>query len=534
MKYPSLFFSLFLCLLALWSCSNGDDSLYDENDSTDVSISAKMSADFDSIKTRLKTDTVYVGDTVIFIAEVNPSKSIRMQNYYWTLDDEYFASEFSFRKPIQSAGHHTVKFVLVDFFGDTLSDSLSIWAGNKPTLDDSVFIPATGTQELSTQGGITFAWNANDPDSIYQLHHHFQLQDQNFKTIVDTITHNSSFTYSGRLSSLQQYFWQVVSFNEIGLVSKDTLSSFFYTKGVDKESGIMGSIAVKSNYIMHFNALVSVYDTTGKQLIQDTINGYTSAVSNTNNQLQDYFFSFAPLKPGTYKIHATIPDYPIYQYDTITVTTKPNEVYNVGTLSSASLSHPTFYLLPDTKADTIDFADTLILTWDSLEIPDITFYQFSVNLENKNLMVNKGKDGKAIIVLPKSAKSIRYTILTITMEDMHQDKVTKTYYIRPSFAWFEHNKDTTLYNGDILQIFIKDTNPYGFTPETFLFKFPNTKDTSIIKPTLPTSDYDLLVTSASFTNIANPIKVGITYTNGVTQWATWTLYRSFEPRSNNE
>ena len=149
-----LILAAFLALTFL-ACTNSDDALYDESSNSSISISAKLLLEKDSISRQGKADTVRPGDTLTFIADIEPSRSIRIQRYYWTLDGDKWASEFSFRSNISEPGHHEVVFVLVDYFGDTLTDTLHVWVGNLPILDEKAFIPHPGTQQIPTESGIS-------------------------------------------------------------------------------------------------------------------------------------------------------------------------------------------------------------------------------------------------------------------------------------------------------------------------------------------------------------------------------------------
>jgi hypothetical protein len=63
-------------------------------------------------------------------------------------------------------------------------------------------------------------------------------------------------------------------------------------------------------------------------------------------------------------------------------------------------------------------------------------------------------------------------------------------------------------------------------PEVFLF--------SIFKDSNPIAagyngqnSYSFLITSALFPDSVNYMRTGIRYTNGITQWSDWTVYRKF-------
>ena len=82
------------------ACTNSDDFLYDEDDSIFIDISAEMAFSFDSMSQRSKADTISPNDTLIFIANIYPSKSIKIRRYLWTLDGIPLSYDFSFRSTI--------------------------------------------------------------------------------------------------------------------------------------------------------------------------------------------------------------------------------------------------------------------------------------------------------------------------------------------------------------------------------------------------------------------------------------------------
>ncbi len=509
MKYWLLIVSLFI-----FACTNSDDYLYNENDVNEVTISAQMALDIDSISIQIKADTVQLGDTIIFIAEVKPSKSIRLQHYYWTLDGEHFASEFSFRRAITKPGHHKVALVLIDYFGDTLSDTLQIWVTKPPLLNENVFIPANGSQGLPTQGGISFAWNAYDPDSIYKVHNHFTLTDFRGDILVDTIVPGNVFTYNEPLQPLKRYDWQVSAINELGMPSNDSLSGHFFTQGVLGESGITGSVQIKELDRFFWSCLLSIYDTTGQLLQTDTINHRSARITP---------FLVSPVKAGNYQISISLLNHPHYQSNLKKISLRENEIKDIGNITLIDTIKPSIDLIGAHNGDTIDFADTLFFTYDSLE--DKYSYYRTAQIDGQTIDI-KIKDNQLYTVIPRSFQSFRHTLLTVTAKDRSNNETVRNYYIRPSLKWFTCNSDTTLGDSTILKIFIEDQNPYGFVPEVFLF--------SIFKDSNPIAagyngqnSYSFLITSALFPDSVNYMRTGIRYTNGITQWSDWTVYRKF-------
>ncbi|WP_290744004.1 hypothetical protein [Fibrobacter sp. UBA4309] len=506
------------------ACSNGDDALFDTDDSKDISISAKMTVNLDSIHLQTKSDTIRTTDTMTFIAEIMPSRSIRMQRYYWTLDGETWAYEFSFRNSIPEPGHHVVALVLIDFFGDTLTDTLNVWVGNPPFLNEKSIIPQPETQGIPPEEGVSFSWSAYDPDSLYGLHYRFRLTSRSRETLLDTVLDNPYLTYRLPLSPLETYYWEVEAYNEIGMASPTSITGKFYTKGVEEESGINGNIEISGNRNSseQVNVVIQFQDSTGKIAATDTVIGYTA------NKLS---YTAKPLKAGSYKVIASIPDYPDYKPDTITVQLRPSEIYTIEEQYLIDMTAP-IVKSAGAGSDTLDFADTLkfcIKDYGS-QFESISLRAFLEDSPLDTDVIKITEDSMAIF-LPSSAKSIGMRLLVISATDPSGNKVDKTFYIKPTLYWFECNNDTTLYTNDILELYIRDTNPYGFEPDSFYFDI--IKNNPVIAISAEKS-ISLKVMYTTFPDSVNHVRTGLRYKNGLVQWRNWTVNRIFATRSKNE
>ena len=69
---------------------------------------------------------------------------------------------------------HVAKFVLLDRFADTLSDSVTFWTAPIPVLDLENFIPRNGS-EISANAKISFAWNALETNPFAETNYHFSF-----------------------------------------------------------------------------------------------------------------------------------------------------------------------------------------------------------------------------------------------------------------------------------------------------------------------------------------------------------------------
>lgn len=514
-------------LLFIVACTNSDDYLFSESESTTISISAKMAPELDSINQQSKVDTIRSGDTLTFIADINPSRSIRMQRYYWTMDDELFATEFSFRKGFVDPGHHSIALVLVDIFGDTITDTLNVWVGNPPILDDSVFIPRQGSQGIPSSGGISFAWNAYDPDSLYSLYYHFTLSSQSKDLEIDTIVNEPFFTYQKSLEPLQSYYWQVSAYNELNMVSKNSISGKFFTKGTGEESGLLGEIRT-SGYNNHavtlpITANIVIKDTSGKQVKT------TSITANTGSSI---LFRIAPIEPGKYYVITSIPDYPDYVANIVSSTVLPGEMQELPLIKLNDTLAPRIQSLNSISEDTLNYADTLkfVITdgGDTLSNENVQAY-----LEKQSIPITRTSGDTFSVQLPPSAKSLTYRLLTLKISDLSGNDAQKTFYINPELQWFECNSDTNLYNNEVLEIFIRDTNPLGLEPELFYFDLFNGGDTIAVYANNQT-EHAFKIMYNMFEEESNPVRTGIRYTNGIVKWKNWNITRIFETRGTDE
>ncbi|MBR4786014.1 MAG: hypothetical protein IK012_12310 [Fibrobacter sp.] len=455
--------AIFACALALFyaACTNSDDFLYNEADATFIEVSAEMAYSFDSISERIKSDTLNPGDSLIFIANILPSKSIKIKRYLWTLDGDPFSFDFSFRSAVSEPGMHKIAFVLETFFGDTLSDTLTLWVSSPPILQDSMFIPANGSQGIPTTGGISFAWNAYDPDSIAILYYHFSIDG-----IIDTLLTEPNFTYWKDLEPLHHYLWHVQAINEFGFVSSTKIDGNFFTSGGPNEGGITGFIDVTTsdnNNVVNISAKISILDSIGYEC-------YGNDVKANNQTVQPFVVS--PLTPGNYKAIFSVPKYADFTSDTIDFTISSNEVVELGTIDLRDTVAPKISFIENGIAneeiDTLEYADTLkfLVTDFGTLLAQKTVY---VYLESEKLTEKVGASDTLIVVLPSNAKSWNTRHLDIIAIDASKNRNLRSYTIEPADSWIKTNNSFTQNGPGSINLFVIDTNPYGFTIESCSF-----------------------------------------------------------------
>jgi hypothetical protein len=496
------------------ACSNGDDYLYDEDQSTFIEVSAEMAFSFDSSSTRMKSDTLTPADTLIFIANILPSKSIKIKRYLWTMDGETLSYDFSFRKSIEAPGLHKIVFFLETYLGDTLSDTLSLLVSNLPVLDENKFIPAPHSQGLPISGGVSFAWEAYDPDSIASLHYRFTIEG-----IVDTVVPDQGFTYWGDLPPLEHLQWSVQAINEFGFASREKIHGDFFTRGGTGEAGVTGAVttsAANGTEKFEFSVNATVLDSLGQVVLSKDI---------ASNSLATRAFSISPLSAGAYRIAFNVPEYPDFDGDTLSFALQDGEVRDLDTITLHDTTPPSIAVLIAgnalTGVDTLDYTDTLQFLIRDLGTKKSRITT-SVYLES-TLLTEKTISGDTLtVILPATARGWNSRLLDIVATDASKNKTVQNYTIEGSDSWFKTNPNPTVITGDSIRLYIIDNNHYGFKPDTFYIK---TRNKYIAQYADDSPIFGRSFLKLEFDEGDNIIHSGVRYTNGITQWKRWTLTR---------
>lgn len=515
---PSALIAFFALLTAsmLNACSDSDDLLYDEENHSEITIDAKMTKSFDSTATIKDADTVSFGDSVIFIATVNPSKSVRIRKSYWEVDSMIFAKEFTVREAITLPGKHDFIFVLIDFFGDTLRDTVQLWVSRPPVINTTSTIPLNGSQGLPPNKEIQFVWQASDPDSLLQLHYHFTLTNllknpSKETNIIDTILNEPIFSCNKELEPLSIYRWTVQAYNEYGQASAQKISNDFSTAGVKDESGIYGIIKPSASNL-YANIDIFVLDSIG------TPTGISTIMKKTSDESA---FKIGPLPPGSYKVTANYKDAPDYIADTLPVTLHAGEVVLLDTLHLSDVIPPTITSV--TGSDTLDFADSLSFR---IKDGDGTNNIQDMVIRFGNRKISSFKKNEDVITFPTTSDDSSWFIqlLTISAKDASGNIVQKDLYIRPAHSWIKTNGDTTISTQKSLQIFIQDVNQFDFKPKLYTINLHDDEKGTV---RLPYDSTQAIVTYSVDADLfyENPqkITVSVIYENSFVQSSSWIL-----------
>ena len=504
-------------LAAMFSaCSNGDDYLYDEDESLFIEVSAEMAYSFDSSSIRLKADTIKPDDSLIFIANILPSKSIKIKRYFWTLDGEPFSYDFSFRKNIEKPGFHKIAFILETYLGDTLSDTLTLQVSNPPILDNDKFIPASGSQALPSEGGIAFAWNSYDPDSIARVLHHFTIDGY-----IDTIISEQGFMYWGSLPPLTHFNWSVQAINEFGIPSENVIYGQFSTQGGPNEAGLTGffgtSARASSPGGFPVEVNIAILDTLGTVVQKSDFRS-----SSQNIQA----FSLMPLEAGHYKAVFSIPKYPEFAKDTLDITLNANEVLDLDTIILLDRISPQIFpivggtTLSDT--DTLAYADTLRF-YIKDQGSSASKISVAAYIESTPITETSMSGDTLVVVLPSSMRSWNTRLIDIVTIDASKNRSIRNIVLRNGDSWIRTNKSQTMSPGTTFRIYIIDENKFGFSTELCTFDLGskvlslNTNGNALCSTSLNVDD---------FADGENVITSTLLYTNGISQSVTWILTKS--------
>ena len=416
------FLAFFIMLLAFVACTDSDKYLH-SSEPESIIVSAYMTPSFDSIYERGRADTITPGDSLIFLTSIYPSKSVWSQKYYWTLDGNIFANEYNFKSTVYTPGTHEIVFVFVDYFGDTLSDTLSLTVASPPTLDVQNFIPADGMQQVDPYQILHFAWNADDPDSIWNLNYHFMLYengcDDSCKPLADTIVDRSTFSYVNGFKPLHEYSWYVRAYNEIGQESIEEIAGRFFVRGFNNESAVLGF--VKTNTPVDVD---SFYIT----LLDSGLNVVNKIEQHENT------FNIGALAKGSYCLHIGLPHFPDFKTDTIRFSLLENQVLSLDTVVLNDRDVPRIASI--TGRDPLAPEDTLkFLVTDGGSGIDLS--RTIARLDG--ISVNQMTLSNDTLSVPVSIPEASWTkkILVISTHDLSGNEFHKSFYVLPKTTLVE-------------------------------------------------------------------------------------------------
>lgn len=419
--------SLFAIAIIFVAC--GDSYLYDEDknkENSNVEVAAYMLTSLDSADVKFKEFLIVPGDSIIFTSKVFPFKAISNNRYFWTIDGNDFANEYTFKNTVNEPGAHTVAFVFVDYFGDTLSDTLHLTVATPPLLDCTNFIPAIGTQNINPYEFMNFAWNAYEPDSMWNVNYKFYIAEFGAtKHLIDTVLTQAHFTYIAGFKPLKKYEWSVNACNELGQCAKNILNGNFFVKGAVGENAIMVKFRTTdlSNAAL-YKLNIFVFDENDSVIVAT----FTNSSEN---------ITIGPLPNGNYKIKANVLDYNDFSFNDLLFELKGDVVLDLGEQTLVDSLAP--IIISELLQDTLNVLDTLkFLVRDGGG--KIVANKISVQLDNLSIIDFKYENDTLKVPL-KDKILWSYKIITVSALDLSGNKSSKNFYLKPNSTLAEVSSD---------------------------------------------------------------------------------------------
>lgn len=350
--------SLLSLSLFLNGCLNqADDQMFNGQPTEIISVTATV-AKLDSATYPSESDTILVQDSIILLGDILPDRRVKIQDYWWNIDDSLHASEyFSVRWAFNTPGRHQAVFHAKDRWGDSTSDTVIIWVNALPILGDE-FFPATGYQGISPTNtkGLELFWNLSDQDSQASIQTHLKLvqvlsrRQGIYKNLMETVTNDNYALYTQVFSPLQRYEWTLQAIDDYG----DTLSfgqvQTFYTKGFANESAIHIEVMRQDST----DLVAPLHPISGIQLILSNHQGQIDTVWANPQEASQFI-----VEPGIWTLSIKDTLYPEYHIKDTTFTFLPDHVYEWNAVLIDSIEPQILCSL--CKSDTLQTKESLIL-----------------------------------------------------------------------------------------------------------------------------------------------------------------------------
>ena len=495
------------------SCFDSDEHIFNGEETVEITVDASLARSMSVLIPSVKADTFTTSDTIFFLTTITPNKIIRVQDYHWLMDGVYCSSEYNFKKQITEPGYHKFTFVLKDHFGDMHYDSLEVWIADPPTLNDSAYVPASGTQAIDPYEAIYFAWSATTKGIQLKHYYHFTLYEQIFAnsesdfTPVDTILTEPHYTFHNELNSFKKYDWTVEVYNDYGFTSEQKIESSFFTKGLPGEGSLQTTLSTSQDVAIP--ALITLQDLSNP----DKTLKYNYTLSRIDNKI-----SLGSIPAGKYqlRISSSLTDFKTIEKEVVI-----NDGY-ITMLDNITLTDSIKPRIASVSGlDSLPFADSL-----QFVIKDAGGVMYSQNISvylESDLITDKiFKDSILTVHLNKNEQSWAYRILTITATDGSKNTETKSFYILPTTVWFTTNSDTTIASDESITFFINDHNSFGFKVDSLIF-FNVTKNERIVSvPNTGTNSFTANLEASLFDEFQT-IRSTVLYKNGLSQSKDWNL-----------
>lgn len=442
---------LFAFAALLLGCSE-DSAVFDPENADVVSVKAYVIRENDSTRERRKADTVSPKDSIVLLAVIEPTRSIRMTDFHWQIDSGKTYSEFSHRTVISSPGKHLARFTLLDRFSDTLRDSVTLWVAPPPLIDTASWIPRNGTQDIPPDSTVSFAWNASTENVLALTLYSFSLQCGG-KRLLDTVLSETSVTYDGDLPEQELCLFDVSASDDFGKSSPQEIHSLFFTGKISEKETENVFLEIQSPEKDSLEYRLSSVS------CEETRSGLLESERN------DSLFSIRNVKPGTYRLFLQSRNYPDYTSDTVNLSVRKGKVLYMENLAVRDTVAPRIH--SRLQKDSIAWEDTLRFDIEERGLP-LSTGDIQVVFDGNKVSDWTLDNGELQIFTKALQPSIMFHPLTISVTDRAQNSATENFLVAPGKSCVRTLSDTTLFSGEALSIPIENACPH-LLPKRFFW-----------------------------------------------------------------
>jgi len=502
---------LLIAWMIFFSACSTSDVTFDTDDAEVVSVKAYMMKVGDSAGTRLKQDTLYPTDSLVFLANIEPSRSIRINEFYWQIDSTSAHSEFSYRTNVSTPGKHIAKFILLDRFSDTLQDSVTFWIAPRPVLDEENWIPKNGTSAVSPTKELYFVWNVQIENPLAQTQYPFFLKCGT-DTLVDTILKSPEFTYTLGFPALQRCSWSAYATDNFGRISAERIQSEFFTGPENEDDGSGSAFAsiTLPNSTLKDSLLFFIFDETGEPVKSEEL----------LFDRDESILAIQRLSAANYKLWIVHKNYPDYTSDTIPFSIESGKISQLGTVSLTDTISPQISCAYCTQ-DSLLWEDTLRLIINEKGLPP---FASSIRVTFDGSAISKWNlEGDSLFIYTENlTKSFAWHPLTISLSDRSGNYTSQSFFVEPGKNCVETLEEASIHVGSSITIPIRNVCS-NLIPKRFFWDID--QDGNWDGEMAADGDFAFKTFSGSLFHLfANEIQVTILYESGEEYKATFTLY----------
>lgn len=510
MKIFSLLGAFLFLLLGILACSEGDVS-FDTDDAEVVTVKAYMMLLGDSAGTRLKSDTLLPSDSLVLIAQIEPSRSIRISQFYWQIDSSSKHSEFSYRTNVSTPGLHQAKFILLDRFEDTLQDSVSFWIAPEPVLDTGALIPKNGTTSIPTSKALSFAWKSTVENPLSITHYPFLLKCGS-DTLVDTVLNSTEFIYTQGFPTLTRCSWTVSAHDNFGRTSPTSIRAAFFTENDSEEVFGAAFASISTPFSSLLDSLrFKLFDADGNLLDLDNF-----AVDRN-----DSVITLSKLPAADYRLFVTHFKYTDFTSDTLHFTVRTGKVSSLGTILLSDTVQPQI-ICDFCTEDSLTWNDTLRFAVEEKGLPPQSA-TLRITFDGATLSNWDYKEDSLFIYTHSLQKSFAWHPLKIALSDRSGNYIAKNFYVEPGKSCVKTLDKASIFADSSISIPIQNLCP-NLTPKRYFWDIDNDGNWDGEAPAAGPDSVSKTFSGSLFHVYQNPIRVYILYESGAQYEATFTLY----------